>query len=688
MVVYYKGKQISGFKDNDWVGDPVLNRAKIEDENTSSSLNIAIALTQKEYDTLPEKNQHCFYLITDAVDFEFDHLENPPMIDGVKINENTTKADLDLITEAEVKSAIAGVFQYKGEVQSISDLPALPTRGNVYYVRDEDSSFAFNGETWNNLGASMDLSQYQAKEDFDLTTDTQTVVGGINEILNRAQPFEAATEDDPGTEGTVLQPDSSGVYLQSDNTWINTVIPTSVFANAVPSINGSTTYTSSNRFYAVPTSKPTAYSAWASAGNGQSFWREIKQNTVFTTTDKLMLEKDVAAVMPQINDTQTYDSDSSFYAPTSAGTETQLWASTGRATSPVATWREALDVVPVMTPATATDDGVAGLFPAAPAGFQNRIFTSYGNYKTANDSTSASAFSTSSEPCTVRDIYYALPTLNTSHDYNSSTNYYGMPTTNGTAGQICMTNGSTTDSWTWTDFTSLAAMGSCSSSAAGTKGLVPAPAKGQQGLFLTNKATWATPTLSNVSTSAAGFVPSASKGYNYAVLGTNGSWYAWPCFSTFSSSLKGLVPAPSKGYQSSYYLTGAGWSSSTIECSDNYQTVTLTPYSSLSLNASSFLNFGNNCGYLQLIFQVTTKITCSDYGTFTMFTNFKINGTTRSIYGSLHALLGTEDGDYQNDSMLVRIISGTGTARTCYNTITWNASTTRFVTVAGFVRYY
>ena len=614
MVVYYNGVDISKYKKNNYVGDPVLNQAKIRKENSSSSLIIVITLTQKQYDTLPEKNQHCFYLITDSIDFDYNHLENSPLINNIKIDENTTKEELDLITEEETKNVIAGVFQYKGEVEKMTDLPLLPVRGNVYFVREQNSSFAFNGETWNNLGVSVDLSKFQTKIDNDLTTDNKTIIEAINELFNIAQLFEGPTEDEPGTQGIVSGPDVSGKYLQNNNTWTDTIASTKLLSDNIPLINGYDDYTSESHYYAIPTSKPEVRSAWASAGNGEAIWREIQESGTLAITNKIMLEYYVGSAMPKINNTRSYNSNSNFYAPTSIGKNNQILTTNGDSSSPIMEWKNIDDVIPVVTPATSTKDGVTGLFPSTPANSQNKLYTSYGNVQNINDSSSAAKLSsTGTNVCTVRDIYYALPSLN-NKTYQSSINFYGVPTTKGTSGQVCVSNGSKTNSWDWKNFTSLDAMVGCTSSTNGANGLVPAPSAGTNASYLTNKATWEKPTLSSFSTTATGFVPSVSSANNYAVLASDCTWKTWPSFSTFSSSA-GIVPAPSAGQQN-YYLGPYGWVSdvsteqSAMRCNVTFDSV----HSNLALKTAYFIHFGSSCGYFNAVFYVNTAFTVSDSG--------------------------------------------------------------------------
>ena len=90
-------------------------------------------------------------------------------------------------------------------------------------------------------------------------------------------------------------------------------------------------------------------------------------------------------------------------------------------------------------------------------------------------------------------------------------------------------------------------MGAATASAAGTNGLVPAPAAGKQGSYLRGDKTWAVPTNTT--------------------------------YATFTSAANGLVPAAKSGSTNyattAYVLTGAGWAAGTKYNVDNNTTYAL-----------------------------------------------------------------------------------------------------------------
>lgn len=72
----------------------------------------------------------------------YNDMEHKPEIDGVELNENTTKEDLD----------IDKVFQYRGQVASYNKLPTSGLHiGDTYNVQDTGENYAWNGSSWDCL---------------------------------------------------------------------------------------------------------------------------------------------------------------------------------------------------------------------------------------------------------------------------------------------------------------------------------------------------------------------------------------------------------------------------------------------------------------------------------------------------------------------------------------------------------
>lgn len=106
------------------------------------------------------------------------------------------------------KSDIASVFRYKGTVASESNLPSSgQTVGDVYFVTDKGCEHAWNGSKWEELGPTIDLSNYvtaaqlNAKIEELHTTITAeieatetTINGKITALTSRVSAIENGTK--------------------------------------------------------------------------------------------------------------------------------------------------------------------------------------------------------------------------------------------------------------------------------------------------------------------------------------------------------------------------------------------------------------------------------------------------------------------------------------------------------------
>ena len=100
--------------------------------------------------------------------------------DGVQeaITGLTAKANAaDVYTKAEVDGKLTSAFTYKG---SVATADALPTEGNktgdVYNVEDTGVNYAWDGEKWDSLSGTVDLTGYLTKDEAGQTYVTQTAL--------------------------------------------------------------------------------------------------------------------------------------------------------------------------------------------------------------------------------------------------------------------------------------------------------------------------------------------------------------------------------------------------------------------------------------------------------------------------------------------------------------------------------
>lgn len=95
----------------------------------------------------------------------------------------------DVYTKAEVDGKIAGTFKFVGEVASFDKLPTSGVKaGDVYQVGEKE--YAYDGDSWVELGFNIDLSSYAKSADVAATYATkQSVTEGLGLKANSADVY-------------------------------------------------------------------------------------------------------------------------------------------------------------------------------------------------------------------------------------------------------------------------------------------------------------------------------------------------------------------------------------------------------------------------------------------------------------------------------------------------------------------
>ena len=100
--------------------------------------------------------------------------------DGVQeaITGLTAKANAaDVYTKAEVDGKLTSAFTYKGSVATADALPQEGNKtGDVYNVEDTGVNYAWDGEKWDSLSGTVDLTGYLTKDEAGQTYVTQTAL--------------------------------------------------------------------------------------------------------------------------------------------------------------------------------------------------------------------------------------------------------------------------------------------------------------------------------------------------------------------------------------------------------------------------------------------------------------------------------------------------------------------------------
>lgn len=94
-------------------------------------------------------------------------------------------------TKEQIDAKISSVMSYKGTVATEAELPDQANVGDVYNVTDTGMNYAWNGEKWDELGATVDLSAYAKTEDVNAQlatkagqTQVDTLASDVNNIGN------------------------------------------------------------------------------------------------------------------------------------------------------------------------------------------------------------------------------------------------------------------------------------------------------------------------------------------------------------------------------------------------------------------------------------------------------------------------------------------------------------------------
>lgn len=75
----------------------------------------------------------------------------------------------DVYTKGEIDAKLVGAMTYKGSVETQAQLPQDAKVGDMYDVTETGHNFAWNGESWDDLGGNIDLSNLLTKEEADAT---------------------------------------------------------------------------------------------------------------------------------------------------------------------------------------------------------------------------------------------------------------------------------------------------------------------------------------------------------------------------------------------------------------------------------------------------------------------------------------------------------------------------------------
>lgn len=115
----------------------------------------------------------------------------------------------DVYTKGEIDAKLVGAMMYKGAVETQAQLPQDAKVGDMYDVTETGHNFAWNGESWDDLGGSIDLSSLLTKEEAEATYQ---VKGDYQPVGDYALKSEVAVKLDT----TTYEADKATFALKSE----------------------------------------------------------------------------------------------------------------------------------------------------------------------------------------------------------------------------------------------------------------------------------------------------------------------------------------------------------------------------------------------------------------------------------------------------------------------------------------
>ena len=174
----------------------------------------------EEYELLIKKDLDSYYN-KDEVDELIHDMEvgqlRQDLNDEIQNRQNADTALSDRIDILEQHTQ--SIFHYKGNVQTVEDLPATAEIGDVYNVIADGANYCFDGENWDKLSETVDLSAY------DLTANREAADAKIiSKIWNQADLdkgyFQTKSTTEKGTAMIWNESDGGGTkYEGKDGLW-------------------------------------------------------------------------------------------------------------------------------------------------------------------------------------------------------------------------------------------------------------------------------------------------------------------------------------------------------------------------------------------------------------------------------------------------------------------------------------
>ena len=138
----------------------------------------------------------------------------------------------DVYTKVEVDAKVASVFRYCGVVDTVADLPKDSNLvGDAYKVLEDSSVYAWNGNTWDDLGENIDLTPYLTKEEaakqYATVDDTANIELQLETKLNSADATKFALKTELPDVSNFITASATDEKIKASETALNEKITAS-----------------------------------------------------------------------------------------------------------------------------------------------------------------------------------------------------------------------------------------------------------------------------------------------------------------------------------------------------------------------------------------------------------------------------------------------------------------------------
>ena len=148
-------------------------------ENQISAINADISEKYSEFVAYKESNDSSINNINNKIDDSILRLDTKIVSEVQEIKDTT-------YTKDQIDQKLSSVYNFKGSVDTINDLPSDPTVGDVYDVKSDGMNYAWSGTEWNSLGTVVNVPKIDS-DIVDLqnrVTNTENSIDEINLYLN------------------------------------------------------------------------------------------------------------------------------------------------------------------------------------------------------------------------------------------------------------------------------------------------------------------------------------------------------------------------------------------------------------------------------------------------------------------------------------------------------------------------